>query len=244
MSARRTAQVLAGAAENPYEYEAYRDGRAFMSVAEVDVADVRPDTDIEVQVTAVNGGLVVTARVERVDGDAVVIRPSVSEFVDQAVVAVGEEVTVLWLSGDGARALPAEVATVERGAAPRWHLSVVGPTESVQRRQAVRARVTVPLTVVVNGVDLDADLLDLSEGGVRAAVDPYGVTPAPGSVLGVTVQLEDGPVGARAEVVRQQTVNARWALSLRFLDLPEKEQDRVRRRVFQAMREERARHSD
>ena len=66
-----------------------------MSVAEVDVADVRPDTDIEVQVTAVRGGLVVTARVERVDGDAVVIRPSVSEFVDQAVVAVGEEVTVL-----------------------------------------------------------------------------------------------------------------------------------------------------
>jgi c-di-GMP-binding flagellar brake protein YcgR len=104
--------------------------------------------------------------------------------------------------------------------------------------------VTVPLTVVVNGVDLDADLLDLSEGGVRAVVDPYGITPAPGSVLRVTVQLEDGPVAARAEVVRQQTVNARWALSLRFLDLPEKEQDRVRRRVFQAMREERARHSD
>ena len=60
----------------------------------------------------------------------------------------------------------------------------------------------------------------------------------------IASQLEDGPVGARAEVVRQQTVNARWALSLRFLDLPEKEQDRVRRRVFQAMREERARHSD
>jgi c-di-GMP-binding flagellar brake protein YcgR len=30
-------------------------------------------------------------------------------------------------------------------------------------------------------------------------------------------------------------------LSLRFPDLPEKEQDRLRRRVFQAMREERAR---
>jgi c-di-GMP-binding flagellar brake protein YcgR len=123
-------------------------------------------------------------------------------------------------------------------------LRVVGPTESVQRRQAVRARVAIPLTAIVNGVDLAGDVLDLSEGGVRAIVDPYGVTPAPGSRVGLTVQLEDGPVTARAEVVRQHTVNARWALSLRFLDLPEKDQDRLRRRVFQAMREERARHAD
>lgn len=215
-----------------------------MSVAEVDVADVRPDADIEVQVTAVHGGLTVTARVEVVDGDTVVIRPSVGDFVDQAVVAVGEEVTVLWLSGDGARALPAEVATVERGAVPRWHLRVVGPTENVQRRQAVRARVVLPLTAVVNGVDLTGEMLDLSEGGVRAALDPYGITPAPGSVLPLTVQLEDGPLTATVEIVRQQTVAGRWALSLRFLDLPERDQDRLRRRVFQAMREERARHSD
>ncbi len=215
-----------------------------MSVAEMSVADARPDTDVEVQVTAVRGGLTVTARVERVDATTVVIRPSVSEYVDQSVVSVGEEVTVLWLSGDGARVLPAEVATVERGAAPRWHLRVVGPTESVQRRQAVRARVAIPLTAIVNGVDLAGDVLDLSEGGVRAIVDPYGVTLAPGSRVGLTVQLEDGPVTARAEVVRQHTVNARWALSLRFLDLPEKDQDRLRRRVFQAMREERARRAD
>ena len=215
-----------------------------MSVAEMSVADARPDTDVEVQVTALRAGLTVTARVEGVDATTVVIRPSVSEYVDQTVVAIGEEATVLWLSEEGARALPAEVATVERGAAPRWHLRVVGPTESVQRRQAVRARVTARLTLLLNGVDLDGDLLDLSEGGVRAIVDPYGVTPAPGSVLGVTVQLEDGPLAARAEVVRQQNVNGRWALSLRFLALPEREQDRLRRRVFQALREERARHSD
>ncbi|WP_448612438.1 flagellar brake protein [Geodermatophilus sp. URMC 60] len=213
-------------------------------MAEIGVADVRPDTDVEVQVTAVRGGATVTARVEGGDASTVLVRPSVSEYVDQAVVAVGEEVTVLWLSGDGARALPAEVATVQRGAAPRWHLRVVGPTENVQRRQAVRARVSVPLTASFNGAALAGEMLDLSEGGVRATLEPHGVTPAPGSVVGVTVQLEDGPIAARAEVVRQQTIDARWALSLRFLDLPEREQDRLRRRVFQAMREERARQSD
>ena len=57
------------------------------------------------------------------------------------------------------------------------------------------------------------------------------------------MHLEDGDVTSRAEVVWHQTRGTRWWVSLRFLDLPEKEQDRVRRRVFQAMREERARTS-
>ena len=215
-----------------------------MSVAEVDVAEARPDLDIEAQITALRGDLVVTARVEDAGTATVVVRPSVSEYVDQTVVAVGEEVTVLWLSAEGARALPAEVATVERGAAPRWHLKVVGPTEAIQRREAVRARITLPLTVGVNGVDLEGNILDLSEGGVRALLEPYGDTPLPGTTVSMTVHLEEGPITARAEVVRQQTVDARWALSLRFADLPEREQDRLRRRVFRAIREERARHSD
>jgi c-di-GMP-binding flagellar brake protein YcgR len=34
---------------------------------------------------------------------------------------------------------------------------------------------------------------------------------------------------------------ARWMLSLSFLRIEEKDQDRIRRRVFQALREERAR---
>ncbi len=44
-----------------------------------------------------------------------------------------------------------------------------------------------------------------------------------------------------AEVVRYQWRGSRWALSLRCPDLPEEEQDRLRRRVFRAMREDRAR---
>ena len=76
-----------------------------------------------------------------------------------------------------------------------------------------------------------------------AVVDAFGGPPVPGSVVLLTVHLEDGDVTSRAEVVWHHTRGGRWALSLRFLDLPEREQDRVRRRVFRAMREERARHS-
>ncbi|SDO05864.1 flagellar brake protein [Geodermatophilus sp. DSM 45219] len=215
-----------------------------MSVADLSVADLRPEIDVEVEITPVGRTLSVSARVEDAGPADVVVRPGVSGFVDEAVVAVGERVSVLWLSSEGARALPADVATVERGAVPRWHLKVVGPAEAIQRRQAVRARVALPVVAVVNGIDLEGDIVDISEGGVRAVVEPYGVTPIAGSTLSLTVQLEEGPITAPAEVVRQQTVDARWALSLRFTDLPEKEQDRLRRRVFRAIREERARHSE
>jgi c-di-GMP-binding flagellar brake protein YcgR len=58
------------------------------------------------------------------------------------------------------------------------------------------------------------------------------------------VHLEDGVVKTRAEVVRTQARGARWVMSIRFVDVQEKDQDRVRRRVFQALREERANKAD
>jgi len=45
-------------------------------------------------------------------------------------------------------------------------------------------------------------------------------------------------------VVRTQARGARWVMSIRFVNIQEKDQDRVRRRVFQALREERARAAD
>jgi c-di-GMP-binding flagellar brake protein YcgR len=44
--------------------------------------------------------------------------------------------------------------------------------------------------------------------------------------------------------VRTQARGARWVMSIRFVDVQEKDQDRVRRRVFQALREERASKAD
>ena len=45
-------------------------------------------------------------------------------------------------------------------------------------------------------------------------------------------------------MVRTQARGARWVMSIRFTDIQEKDQDRVRRRVFQALREERAKRAD
>ena len=40
--------------------------------------------------------------------------------------------------------------------------------------------------------------------------------------------------------MRQQAQGARWLLSVKFLDVSERDGDQLRKRVFQALREERA----
>ncbi|TFV54727.1 PilZ domain-containing protein [Geodermatophilus sp. DF01-2] len=210
----------------------------------MDTGVTRPEANAEAEVTHRDHPVSVSTRVERADAGTLVVRPSVSEFVEQQVVRVGDPVRVFWRDSISGWALPAEVSTVERGAVPRWHLAVVGPAEPMQRREAVRVRLALPLTAGINGADLEGEVLDLSEGGVRVVMDAFGNPPLPGSVVPLTVHLEDGAIAARAEVVRHQTRGARWGMSLRFVGLPEKEQDRLRRRVFQAMREERARAGD
>ena len=201
----------------------------------------RPQADDEAEVTHGGHQVSVSARVERADAGTVVVRPSAGDFVDDEVVRVGDSVRVSWRDSVSGWALPAQVATVERGVVLRWHLTVAGPAEQLQRREAVRVRLALALTTAVDGGEFEGEVYDLSEGGVRVVVDALGHPPEPGSVIPLTVHLEDGDVSSRAEVVWHRTRGSRWAVSLRFLDLSEKEQDRVRRRVFQAMREERAR---
>ncbi len=200
-----------------------------------------PHRDGEVEVVLLAHPVSVSARVEAADAATVVLRPSVGEFAGQQVVRIGEEVQLVWPDVSGARMVTAEVATVQRGAVPRWHLDVTAPAEPVQRREAVRGRLALRLTVTVNGADLEGNVLDLSEAGVRAAVDAYGPPPSPGTTVAVVLRLEDDVLATPAEVVWYQVRRSRWTLSLRFPDLPEKEQDRLRRRVFRAMREDRAR---
>jgi hypothetical protein len=205
---------------------------------------VRPEVDAEAEVTVAGHRVSVSTRVETSGDTGLVVRPSSSEFVDAQVVRVGDRVQVFWRDGESGWLVPADVATVARGTVPRWHLTVTGPAERAQRREAVRARVALPIVLAVNGVDVEGRSLDLSEAGTRCVAEAYGNPTLPGATVGVTLELEGGAVTTRAEVARQRTRGSRWQLSLRFLDLPEAEQDRLRRRVFQALREEAARPLD
>ncbi|MDT0274340.1 PilZ domain-containing protein [Blastococcus goldschmidtiae] len=199
-----------------------------------------PEEQSDADVTLAERGISINSRVEFVGDGVIVVRPSAGEFVDQSVVVPGDSVEVYWKGTDTRRALPADVVEVESGAVVRWRLRIAGPSEESQRRTAVRGRVVLPVTAGHGAVELTGESVDLSENGVRAQFEGFGVLPESGAFLDLTVGLEDGELRAKAEVVRAQARGARWLMSIRFVGIQEKDQDRVRRRVFQALREERA----
>ena len=203
-----------------------------------------PEEQTEAEVTLIGRGISVSSRVEVVQNEFISVRPSVGEFVEQVVVKVGDAVEVFWKTEDAQRALPAEVTDVESGAVVRWRMRATGPAEASQRRKAVRGRVSVPVTAEYGAVELKGTTVDLSEAGLRAEFEGLGAPPEAGAKVDLTVQLEDGGIKTKAEVVRTQARGARWVMSIRFVNIQEKDQDRVRRRVFQALREERAKRAD
>jgi c-di-GMP-binding flagellar brake protein YcgR len=203
-----------------------------------------PEEQTEAEITLSGRGVSVSSRVEVVQNEYISVRPSVGEFVEQVVVKVGDVVEVFWKTEDAQRALPAEITDVEAGAVVRWRMRATGPAEISQRRKAVRGRVAVPVVAGYGAIDLTGQTVDLSEAGVRAEFEGLGAPPEAGAKLDLVISLEDGVTKTKAEVVRTQARGARWIMSIRFLDIQEKDQDRVRKRVFQALREERAKRAD
>jgi PilZ domain len=198
----------------------------------------------EAEITLVGRGISVSSRVEFVGGGVLTVRPSVGDFAEQAVARVGDRVDVFWKGPEDTRSLPAEVLEVEQGTVVRWRLQIAGEAEVTQRRSAVRGRVTVPVEAGVGSSELKGETIDLSENGLRAAFEGFGMLPEPGTSVDLVVSLEDGPVRSKARVIRVQARGASWLMSIQFVNLDQRDQDRVRRRVFQALREERARRND
>ena len=100
------------------------------------------------------------------------------------------------------------------------------------------------MTAKYLGADLSGETVDLSEAGLRANFDGFGIPPEGGERLDLVIRLEEGAITAKADVVRNQARGAVWLMSIRFTAIEERDQDKIRRRVFQALREERARMAD
>lgn len=131
---------------------------------------------------------------------------------------------------------PQQVETTERGSAVEE-----------QRRDYVRAPLVAPVLVEMQGTTHDAGALDLSEGGLRCALETAGVGHSTGGLsegdlVEVTVRLPDGAVTAHAEVVRLAPDGMhRLELALRFHQLTEAQADAIRGQVFAELRALRAR---
>ncbi|MDQ6850650.1 MAG: PilZ domain-containing protein [Actinomycetota bacterium] len=207
-------------------------------------ADIdRPEERASADVTLVAHGITVTAAVELSGSGLVVVRPEGDGTAWKAAVGRGEAVELYWVGGEEERTLNGLVTEVEDGADggdARWHLSVNGPATRSQRRKAVRARVQVPVLIPWAGAQLTGNTVDLSEAGIRALMDGWGVPLEPGTACQVSLDLDDVLVHLIGEVVWTHVRGAQWLMAIKFVDVAEQAGDVLRRRVFKALRDERA----
>jgi c-di-GMP-binding flagellar brake protein YcgR len=104
----------------------------------------------------------------------------------------------------------------------------------------VRAWVELPVVMPWAGATLTGATADLSEAGARVLVDGWGLPPERGVRTQISISLEDKSViDLSCEIVRNQTRGSQWILAMRFLDVSERDEDRLRKRVFRALREHR-----
>jgi hypothetical protein len=201
----------------------------------------RPEESASADVTLISRGITVTAHVEVSDVSLVVVAPTgdVTAW-ENADLQQGDAVELYWIGGQEERTLAGTISQIDRGADPRWHLAVAGQAERSQRRKAVRARVSVPVIIPWAGSQMTGSTVDLSEGGMRALMDGWGVPLDPGTPSQVSLTLDDALVHLHGEIVWTSIRGAQWLLAMRFVDVPEKAADTLRRRVFKALRDERA----
>ena len=200
----------------------------------------RPEESGSADVTLVTRGVTVTACVEVSSTGLVVVRPSTDRPAATDTIQVGDPVELYWIGGTEERTLAGTVTTIDGGEEPRWHLKVAGQATRSQRRKAVRARVQIPVLIPWAGAQMEGTTVDLSEAGMRALMDGWGVPMEAGTSTQVTLTLDDALLHLHGEIVWNNERGAQWLLAMKFLDVPEKAADLLRKRVFQALRDERA----
>jgi c-di-GMP-binding flagellar brake protein YcgR len=206
----------------------------------------RPEERSEADVTLITRGITVTARVDVSQESTIVVCPAGEGTEWKTTVKPGDPVEIYWVGGQEERTLKAKIISVEveEDDDPRWRLAVAGPAERSQRRKAVRGRVELPIVFPWGGATLRGKTVDISEAGARALVDGWGLPPDAGAGLDLTLTLEDAVLDLQGEVVWHADRGPQWLMAMKFVDVPEKAADVLRRRVFQALRDERARAAD
>ena len=205
----------------------------------------RPRVSASADVTLVSRGITVPSFVEAATAGLVVVRPA-GEGTAWAAGAVSAQdpAELYWIGGQEEWTLAGTVAEVEAGEEPRWHIAVAGPAERSQRRKAVRGRVEVPVLIPWAGAVMTGTTVDLSESGMRAMVDGWGVPPEAGTATQATLTLDETTVELHGEIVWTSVRGPRWLVAMKFVGVPEHVGDRLRKRVFQALRDERAKSAD
>ncbi len=206
-----------------------------------------PEAMAVVDVLAASRGDAVMSFVQAANGSELVLTVGLDRAQRRVRLEPGERLELVWKGPEELRSLPAELVSVDTsGAEPTWTVTAVGQASRGQRRAAVRAPLDFRAEIVLDKAPFEGVTVDISEGGMRCLIDgaghDRGGVPEVGTVVPVTVHLENGRVRCQAEVVRRHHRDDRRAeVSMRFIGLPEPDQDTIRRNVFAGLRDLRSR---
>lgn len=168
-------------------------------------------------------------RVEDLDDEVVVATP-VPEGDDHEP-SLGTSLDVAWQSARGPMALRARLVSKELRIVPTWRLEPEGPVVITQRRHHVRTGTLMPVVLRAQSGPIDAQVVDLSEGGLR--IVRRGTFPvAVGDRLAVDITVADRHMHLLSEVVRLDSDEDRWFAGCRFTAMTDADADAVRRFVF------------
>ena len=212
----------------------------------------QPQRGTVLEVVPASRGETFLCWVEVAGEDEIVVTAPRDRLMHPVEVPIGERVDLVWRGGSGLRSLPCELVEIQPSEQPRWVLRRRGAVQRGQRRDAVRAPLSVPVTLGPEPAQLAGTTVDLSEGGLRCVLKAgpapdwamSGDVPEPpvGTVVPVAVRLPDLSISCLGEIThRFPRDDARLELAVRFIGLSEHDQDQVRRRIFDRLRDLRRR---
>lgn len=145
----------------------------------------------------------------------------------------------LWLSWTTERGLHhLEVQLSERlDDPPRWRVAAVGPPAREQRREGDRVPVMATVSVHAEGRSHEAQLIDLSVGGLRCLLAPNAGM-AEGAACEVTLDVVRAGLRVPAEIVRvREGFDGKTDVAVRFEQTSTAVTDELRDFVFRVQLE-------
>jgi hypothetical protein len=187
-------------------------------------------------------------RVEDFDGDnCVIAEPSAphTDPVDPARVTNG--FFLGWVNGRGALEAPVDLVAVNHEPVPTWTVKAVGPEIETQRRRFVRLHIDliVKLYILEGGAPTHAQLLDISEGGLRCRVDRWFIDPGE-KCFPVEVTLDEQDYYLQGQIMWRSSADetSHREFGIQFKDLEPATADKIRSQIFAAQLAERRKMMD
>jgi hypothetical protein len=205
-----------------------------------------PAADTALSVMPLGQDQALTSRVRRESDAFLYVTPPRNSTGESVPFVEKDMLELSWQADDGLRSVPGDAAGITDDGL--WKLKITGPANRIQRRDAVRAPIGLPVALSWDGTVLTGSTVDLSEGGLLAVFRPHGDLgvgipfPRKGQPLALKLDLYSDELLTEVALVRRRPRSDNlheW--SLRFLLLPEPAADLIRSHVFTALRNARAR---